>query len=497
MSNVAVSKLTRWRENPDEFVREVFNVVPDKWQSKVLKLFPKSPRLAMKASKGVGKTCILAWLIWNFMLTRPNPKIAVTSITADALADTLWAELSLWMDKSPILKQNFTYTKTRIFANEKPETWFITARPWPKSADATSQANTLAGLHAKYIMFVLDESGGIPTAVMAAAEAALSSCVEGHIVQAGNPTNLEGPLYDACTKERHLWQIIEISSDPDDPDRSTRVSIQWAKDQIEKYGKDHPYVLVNVFGKFPPASFNALISREEVEQATKRYYRPQEYDKHPRILGVDVAAEGADSSIIFPRQGLMSFQPQQFRNINGTIGAEEVIRKKNDWRSDAEFIDNTGGFGSSWIDNMKRLGYNPIPVHFSETKGIDEKFFNKRAQMYWDMIEWVRAGGAIPDIKELKEALYRTTYTHKKDKLIIEPKEDLKIKLGYSPDHADALALTFSSIVQKQSTTANNYTHTSNYNALSLEYVQKSITPDGNRHTSHYSPLDIDYINKE
>jgi len=37
-------------------------------------------------------------------------------------------------------------------------------------------------LHSDFILFVLDESGGIPDAVMATAEAALASCIEGHIV---------------------------------------------------------------------------------------------------------------------------------------------------------------------------------------------------------------------------------------------------------------------------------------------------------------------------
>ena len=77
--------------------------------------------------------------------------------------------------------------------------------------------------------------GGIPDAVMASAEAALSSCVEGHIVQAGNPTHLEGPLWRACTSERALWHVTEITADPDDPRRSTRVKPEWAREQIAKY----------------------------------------------------------------------------------------------------------------------------------------------------------------------------------------------------------------------------------------------------------------------
>ncbi len=44
-----------WRENPIKFVKDVFNVDPDEWQCDVLMDFAKYNRIAMKASKGVGK----------------------------------------------------------------------------------------------------------------------------------------------------------------------------------------------------------------------------------------------------------------------------------------------------------------------------------------------------------------------------------------------------------------------------------------------------------
>ena len=47
------------------------------------------------------------------------------------------------------------------------------------------------------------------------------------------------------------------------------------------------------------------------------------------------------------------------------------------------------------------------------------------------------------DSPELLAALTLTTYSFKGDRLILEPKEDIKAKLGYSPDEADAAALSF------------------------------------------------------
>ncbi len=48
-----------------------------------------------------------------------------------------------------------------------------------------------------------------------------------------------------------------------------------------------------------------------------------------------------------------------------------------------------------------------------------------------------------PTSPELIAALSQTTYSFRGDRLLLEPKEQIKARLGYSPDDADAFALTF------------------------------------------------------
>lgn len=443
----AADKLRTWRNDPRIFVREVFGVTPDPWQDEALEAFPHSPRLAMRASKGVGKTSCEAWLAWNFLLTRPHPKIAATSITAENLADNLWTEMAKWQQRSPLLKSQFTWTKTRIFANSHPETWWMSSRSWPKTASAEEQAATLAGLHADYILFVIDESGGIPPAVGVAAEATLSSCIEGHIVQGGNTNSPTGMLYEAAITQRKKWHIIPITGDPDDPNRSTRVSIEWAQDLIDRYGRDHPYVLVNVLGQFPSSSFNTLLSLDDIRAAQARSYTETDIERHPRILGVDVALYGGDASVIFPRQGLVAFNPERHRNIEPHLGAGRVMARWQEWDADAVFLDNTGGYGASWISHMRLLGREPIGVGFSESPN-DAQFLNKRVEIYFLAAQWIKQGGQlppanVPGMAELAAAMTQTTYSAKRDKLVLEPKELITDRIGYSPDDADSLCLTF------------------------------------------------------
>jgi hypothetical protein len=80
---------------------------------------------------------------------------------------------------------------------------------------------------------------------------------------------------------------------------------------------------------------------------------------------------------------------------------------------------------------------------------MNPRYENKRSEMYFEAIQWIKEGGALPDVPELLAALSQTTYTFRGDRLLLEPKEQVKARLGYSPDDADAFALTFAQPVAK------------------------------------------------
>lgn len=456
--------IRRWREQPPVYVRERFGAEPDPWQDEVLADFPTNPLQSMQACKGPGKTALEAWLGWNFLETRPYPKVAAVSITKENLRDNLWSEMAKWQQRSETLRELFQWTGGRIFLKESPETWWMSARAFAKSASADEQSATLAGIHADNILFLIDESGAMPPPIIATAEAALSSAKEAHVVQAGNPLMHGGALYAAMRSRR--WKKYEITGDPDDPRRSSRVSIEWAKEQIKEYGRDHPYVMVNVLGKFAPTSINALLSLNEVEEATKRSYREDAIATAAMVLGIDVARFGDDASVIFPRKGLVAFRPFIHRNINSLDGASITAAKKIELEADAVFIDDSGGYGSGWIDNLGRMGHDVIGVQFAGNATERHRFYNKRAEMHWLKAKWIKDGGQIPNIPELVRALSETTYTYQGDRMILEPKDQLKVRLGFSPDEDDALALTFAHPVAKARNSHRPSQMRSNYHPL-------------------------------
>jgi hypothetical protein len=439
--------MRRWGDDPVAFVVEVLGATPDSWQVEVLRAVRVNARVALKACKGPGKTTLLAWVVWWFLVTRPHPKVVATSVTEDNLRDNLWAELSKWQQQSLFLQAMFRWTATRVQSVEHPETWWASARSWSKGSDPTQQANTLAGIHADNVLFVLDEAGGIPDAVAAAAEGGLANASEAEgreakLIIAGNPTHLEGPLYRACTSERALWWVKEITGDPDDPQRAPRISVEWARAQIAKYGRDNPFVLVNVFGKFPPTSSTALLGPDDVSASMARAVTEQAVRQEVKILGVDVARFGDDRTVIVLRQGKCVLQPLVLRNQDTMSVAGQVSLLATKHRPDAIFVDQAT-FGAGVVDRLNQLGFECIGVDFGG-KSLSAKYHNKRAEMWFGMAEWVKAGGALPSIPELVTELTTPQYKFSaENRLQLEKKQEIKKRTGVSPDIADAIALTF------------------------------------------------------
>lgn len=461
----AAANVRRWRTNAKAFVYEQFQATPDPWQEQVLDAWvdPSKARISMQACVGPGKTTVEAWCGWHFLSCfgdrGEHPKGVAFSITGDNLRDNLWPELSKWQDRSPYLKAAFTKNSERVFANHHPDTWFLSARSWPKTASPDEQGKTVSGLHGKYIAIFADESGAIPVPLLRASDQVLSTGpIFGKILQGGNPISLEGMLYAAATFLRHQWTVIRITGDPDDPKawvHSPRVlagasggesPADWARQQIATYGRDNPWVMAQILGQFPSSSLNALLGVDEVEAAMARHIRSDAYAWAQKRLGVDVARYGDDRTVIFPRQGLVAFRPKVMRHKRdsavSTDIAAAVMSGKATWGSELELFDATGGWAAGAVDVMRSNGYSPIDVQFA-APGIDPRYKNRRMEIWFLMAEWIKRGGALPPIPELVGELTAPTYTFAGGKMLLEDKDQVKKRIGRSPDLADALALTF------------------------------------------------------
>ncbi len=197
---------------------------------------------------------------------------------------------------------------------------------------------------------------------------------------------------------------------------------------------------------FNAAADNVLISIDTVRAAACRQYREHDYAASPRIMGVDVARFGSDASVIFKRQGVVSWPPTVIRKLDNMALADQVAIQIREWQPDAVFIDI--GNGAGVVDRLRQLRFDVTEVAFAGASS-DPHYANKRMEMWAEMAKWLQDGGAIPPDTMLQADLSAPTYgyTTGKGLKILESKDKIKERIGRSPDLADALALTFAAPV--------------------------------------------------
>ncbi len=392
-------------------------------------------RVAVRSGHSSSKTMWIATLILWFMSTRANPQIVVTANTKNQLSGKTWRELAIW-HKRLIFSHWFRWSATRFMKVGHEETWFASAIPWSKE-----NPEAFAGTHAKDVLVLFDESSSIANEIWEVVEGAMAygECLW---VTAGNPTRSSGAFFECFNSQKHLWKGYEIDSETCRHSNKHQIK-QW----IDTYGEDSDFVRVRVRGLPPKVGINQIIPRELAKEARRRKFHISEYEELPKIGGVDLARYGDDRSVISVRQGLCFTHLETFRNFNAAemadVIANYIVRLDLEW----VFIDL--GYMPGVVDILHKQQFdNVVGINFGETKRMSQKdqelFANIVTMMYYRTYEHLTKGGSIPDDEEMYEELIAREYTYDtKGKMIIEKKDDVKVRLKRSPDKADSGVLTF------------------------------------------------------
>jgi hypothetical protein len=159
--DLAVDRVAEYGKDPVLYVHEVFGPGYQELYRKPLEIDPaqedflralvtwRKGHYAIAASKGVGKTAGMAWAGWWFLDTRYDPNIIATSITGDNLkTESLEGDGRLVL-ALPAAGGVRAWTRRRSFFAAGRRRGGVTRVSFPKDADTTQQANTLAGLHSR------------------------------------------------------------------------------------------------------------------------------------------------------------------------------------------------------------------------------------------------------------------------------------------------------------------------------------------------------------
>ena len=206
---------------------------------------------------------------------------------------------------------------------------------------------------------------------------------------------------------------------------------------------------------FPSSSAKQFIEINIIDEASGKNLHYSQFAFAPKILTCDPSWTGEDELVIGLRQGL-SFKvlARMPKNDNDAIPAMKLAQFEDEYEADAVFIDlgyGTGiySFGKMWGRKWELIAFGG--------KSSKPEYYNKRTEIWGEMREWLRDGGSIPPTTDKDGAqLYEELKAPErlpmiKDGVIaLESKESMKKRLGFSPNIADALALSFARPVAKR-----------------------------------------------
>jgi len=221
---------------------------------------------------------------------------------------------------------------------------------------------------------------------------------------------------------------------------------EWVSD----HGEDSDFVRVRVRGEFPRFGTNQLISSEAVDNARKADIGVDEYVHFNVLIGVDVGRFGSDETVITVRQGRRVHEQRIYRGLNNIqVGARAAEVWRETGSKGVIFVDGIG-LGTGVVDYLMTAGYPVIDVVGGEKANDDKRFYNKRAEMWHRMSEWIARGADIPDDSMLCDQMTALEYGYDmRERIKLETKEQLADRMPElgSPDRADSLAMTFAEII--------------------------------------------------
>lgn len=500
IKEAGLNRVKAWRADWNLFVREALGVTLDPEQQDILRSVQLNRRTSVASGTARGKDFVAACAAIAFLYLTPrwrrndrgevelaeNTKVALTAPTDRQVKNIMMPEISRLYNRAKARGVVLPGRLNTYDIRTDNEEWFLTGF----KADENNH-EAWSGFHAVHTMFVVTEATGIGDDTFEAIEGNLQG--DSRILLVFNPNTTVG--YAARSQKGNRWQRFQLNSltAPNIKERRIvipgQVDYEWILDKLQnwcmpiseadvlpemddfkfegQWYRPEDLFRKKVLGKFPKVSDDVLIPEQWLELAHERWLQAKGKEPYggiaPRVLGVDVAGMGRDSSVFCERKGAW-VAPLVCHNSGGKADHMKLagqIRNLRLREIDMYVSIDTIGEGAGTYSRLLEVDRQEyiISCKYSEAaKGTNDKplsdvtgqyeFLNMRAYLFWAVRDWLNPAndtGAMlpPDAQLDEEAMEIRWGVRSNGRIYIEPKEDIKSRLGRSPDRFDALANTF------------------------------------------------------
>lgn len=408
---------------------------------------------AVYTCHSVGKSlCAAVTACWWIETRPPGEAFVVTTAPTDPqVAAILWREM------------NRLHSKGNLSGRMNLKDWYL-GNELVGIGRKPSDYNPTAfqGIHARYVLAILDEACGIPK-VLWDAISTITANDESHTLAIGNPDDPHAEFASVC-KPGSGWNVIQVGYE-DTPNftgekvsehvAASLIAPRWVEDRKVRWGEDSALFSSKVKGEFPENSEDGVIPNSWAQQCRYLQLPPEGL----RCAGLDVGG-GGDRTILRERVGPKVGREKIWVESDPNVVIGQIALTLEEWEIERVIIDVIG-IGWALAGRIRELSRAHNHVHSETTHGAEvikfnasekstepNRFFNKRAELHWmgrelsRLKQWDLETVNDDTIAELTEAKY--VIVDSKGKIKVERKDEIKKRLsGMSPDAADSLLMAF------------------------------------------------------
>lgn len=468
----------RYRADPVAFFREILGVEPWERQVEVIEAVRDHPRVAVSSGHKVSKSHTAGGVALWYYSSFPDARVVMSSTTARQVDQILWRELRMMRARGG----QCVACKLQIKAAEEHGRRLELPRPCAhsalidgeigdlartglKSADfrevvgfTAREAEAVAGISGKNLLYIIDEASGVPQEIFEAIEG--NRAGGARIVLFSNPTRTEGEFFDAFHGKAAFYRTIRISSEDTPNVRLGRVVIpglatrEWIDEKREEWGEDSPLYKVRVRGEFATREDGKIFSLHALELAEQRWAETPESGR--LYIGIDPAGPSGsgDETVYAIRRGMKLIALHPMRGLSDEGHLVQLLGMINKYRLPREtpvaVLDREGNVGSAVFGLMRaHLDAHPGAFELVAVRASDRAvrqpfvYDRMRDELAANLEAWIRDGGALPEDGKLSGELHVLQWHQSTTgRLKLTPKKEIRKAIGRSPDRYDALSLS-------------------------------------------------------
>lgn len=472
----------RYQRDPVAFCREILGVEPWSKQIEILEAIRDNRRVAVSSGHKIGKSATAAIVALWFFCSFEDARVVMTSTTSRQVDEILWREIRMILARSgrcvackaEIVRLVDTGIPQQIAEQRVPvpcahsaiipEAPADKARTGLRSLDfreisgfTAKEAEAVAGISGKNLLYLPDEASGIAQKIFDAIEG--NRAGGARLAMFSNPTKNDGEFYDAFHSKSQLYKGIYVSSEETPNAISGECLIPglaerwWIEEKRTEWGEESPLFKIRVQGRFATKEDGKIFSVDAIARSEERWH-----DTLPEgrlYIGLDPAgASGSgDETVYTVRRGLRMIEQVAHRGLNEEahlVHLMTLIHKHKIAReTPVVVLDREGKVGSEVCGLMRAFvdGRSP-PFELVACRASDrahrrpDLFDRMRDELASNLESWFRDGGAILEDTKLAKELHTLEWKMQPNgRLKVTPKDDIRKLIGRSPDRYDSLAL--------------------------------------------------------